>query len=115
MQRNELAVLPEGTMLYVISRKISRSGMRQTFDVCFMNPAARPGESAANWIRIPREDGKEFNDVATCHASLSLDQDRRLGGTFYVNGCGFNRPAEVVESLSRWATGNPSHFHCTML
>ena len=115
MKKEELAGLPEHTTLYVISRKISRSGMRQVFDVCYFDQKAPMGTSAARWIRIAREDAKDFHALATCHASTSMDQDRKLGGTFYVNGCGFDRPAEVVESLSTWATGNPRYFHCQML
>ena len=118
MRKEELAALPEGTTLYVVSRKISRSGMRQTFDVFYMNfrePRYGEGSVSPSWIRISGTDGKDFNRLATCHASTSLDEDRLLGGSFYVKGCGFNRPAEVVESLSTWATGKPNYFRCELI
>ena len=124
MKREELAALPEGTTLYCISRKISKSGMRQVFDVFYLtheeswNSDRCPVHQTnyrTNWIRISRDDAKAFSAVATCRASTSWEQDRKLGGTFYVNGCGFNRPAEVVESLSRWATGEDRYFRCEML
>ena len=118
MTKAELAVLPKGTQLFVISRKISRSGMRQVFDVFYIEPNPRKvaaGCSSLRWIRIAREDSKDFHAHAECHATTSIEQDRKLGGTFYVNGCGCNRAQAVVNSLSVWVTGKPGYFRMEAL
>lgn len=146
MTKQELSALPKGTTLFALSRKVSRSGIREVFDVFFISgcernetidtavrylehpdvqaiPFALPVSNIARalkgmcssgarlyWIRIAPEDAKEFHKRAECHASTSINQDNRVGGAFYVNGCGFDRAAAVIQSLSQWATGDPHYF-----
>jgi hypothetical protein len=106
MTKQELSNLPKGTTLFALSRKVSRSGMREVFDVFF------PTEDRTRlyWVRISPEDAREFHKRAECHAGTCIADDVRIGGSFYVNGCGFDRAGAVIESLSTWATGDPQYF-----
>jgi hypothetical protein len=105
MTKQELAALPKGTTLFALSRKVSRTGMREVFDVfCISSP------NRLYWIRIAPEDKADFQKRAECYCSTNIDQDNRVGGAFWVNGCGFDRAGAVIESLSTWATGDPQYF-----
>lgn len=150
MTRQELAALPKGTKIFLISRKVSRSGMRQVFDVFYFNEcdckhcakcsgrticakcerctrchSHRPDCAGCHgysddrrpyWIRIAGSEQRDFNKRFGVHACGSVDEDRRaFGGSFYVNGCGFSRSDQLVESLSIWATEDPKHFICEVL
>ena len=116
MTKQELSNLPRGTTLFALSRKVSRSGMREVFDVFYIvdqmygSNEFPEQQHGLRWIRISPEDAKGFHKRAECHASTSIDQDTRIGGNYYVNGCGFDRAGAVIESLSTWATGDPRYF-----
>jgi len=148
MTRQELAALPKGTKLFLVTRKVSRSNMRQVSDVfylemcdckrcavcdgqticakcemctrCHSHKLNCPGchgteEMRLRWIRISGQEQREFNKRFGVHACGSVDEDRRVGGSFYVNGCGFSRSDALVEALSIWAANDPKYFTCEVL
>ncbi len=132
MTREELASLPKGTKLFLISRKVSRSGMRQVFDVFYLEMQSlcadletAPTSITLNcremqglrplWIRLHGTEQRDFNKRFGVHACGSVDEDGRVGGSFYVNGCGFSRSDELVQSLGTWASDDPKHFICEVL
>jgi len=129
MNKLEIAALPRATKLFLVSRKVTRSGMRQVFDVFYLeyqsNGALNMNANVTQhckawdlavmrplWIRLHGVEQTEFNKKSGSHACGSVDEDNRVGGSFYVNGCGFSRSNQLVEDLSAWATGDPTHFVC---
>jgi len=124
MTKQELAALPKGTKLFLISRIVSRSGMRQVFDVFYLSTVENADEILAGravldpmprWIRIAGQEQREFNKRFGVHACGSVDEDRRIGGSYYVNGYGYSRSDALVEALSLWGSDNPKHFTCEVL
>jgi hypothetical protein len=121
MTKQEIAALPRGTKLFLISRKISRSGMRQVFDVVFFHAPEKEqyhvqGEVVTIspqplYMRLSGVEAKRFPG----HAAHDINSERRAGGNFWVNGCGFNRAVDLVEDISRWATGDSDYFKCEVL
>jgi hypothetical protein len=125
MTKNEIGSLPQGTKLFIVSRKISRSGMKQVFDVFFIPyESMKENDPRPHWIRLSNKiDGKGDNEAtqfnkSKCthvHACANTDEDRFHGGSFYATGCGYNRALALVESLGDWAADNSKHFELVFL
>jgi hypothetical protein len=110
MTPETLAALPKGTPLYCISRKRARSGMRETFDVFYIADTISGGY-ALRWIRIHRDHAKQWGRVSNgVFASTDSATDARIDGSFYVHGTGFDRAAELVRAIERFAGVPANHF-----
>lgn len=94
-----LRTLPEGTILYTILRKVSKSRMVRVIDVRVIQPTAisltgGPGEVDVLAVRVP-EIGKSY--------AKNYETAQKWGGDYRVNGCGTDMGFEIVSALSRIA------------
>jgi hypothetical protein len=111
MTPKEIANLPHGTPLYCISRKRSRTGMREFFDVFYVVPIDHVSRYALRWIRITKDHAEQWRNKSNgVIASTSSEMDARIDASFYVNGCGFDKAGELVRSIERFAGVPENHF-----